>query len=220
MKFFRRHWYNIGLVVAIITLVYLLFSWHSILIVRRLILLNFVAILLHQFEEYGFPGGEPAIINMVIRPSQTPDRFPLNQNSAMVINVLASYTFYLIPFYFPDIVWLGLAPVLFGFSQFIVHGIITNLKLKSFYNPGLGAVVLLHIPIGVYYIYEIHLAGLDTIWNWVIGIIYMIAFTYISLVKMTYDWLSKKESPYYFSTSEMERFNVKAKLAKLHHIGS
>src|SRR5207245_2575099 len=102
--------------------------------------------------EYGWPGGEPAIMNMVLQPSDAPDRYPLNQNSAMLVNVLITYGFYLVPVFFPKVIWLGLAPVLMGMLQFVVHGVVTNVKLKSIYNPGLAAVVFGHIPIGVFYI--------------------------------------------------------------------
>jgi hypothetical protein len=42
-----------------------------------LLLLNFVVLLVHQFEEYGWPGGFPAIMNMVLQPSPTPDHYKL-----------------------------------------------------------------------------------------------------------------------------------------------
>ena len=182
-------------------------------------MLNFIAILLHQFEEYGFPGGEPAIMNILLQNSPTPERYPLNQNAAMITNVVAGYIFYLIPVFFPNIIWIALAPILFGMSQFIIHGIVTNIKLKSFYNPGLGAVTLLHIPIGIYYIYYIQSNSLSSIWDWIIGIIYMIAFAFIVVNKMTRTWLADKDSPYHFSEEEMKRFNVQEKVNKLKHKG-
>ncbi|CAH2715882.1 hypothetical protein BACCIP111895_03066 [Neobacillus rhizosphaerae] len=69
MNFFRRHWYNVGLVVAIISIVYLIFAWGDMSILQRLVFMNFIVLLIHQFEEYGFPGGEPAIMNMALQPS-------------------------------------------------------------------------------------------------------------------------------------------------------
>src|SRR5204863_9693709 len=141
--------------VALLAIVALVVLWRDMDVLQRLLLLNFIAILIHQYEEYGWPGGEPGIINIAIQPSPTPNRYPLNQNSAMLINVLAAYLFYLLPVFFPRVVWLGLAPVLFGMLQFMMHGIATNVKMKSIYNPGLVAVVLGHVPIGVYYIYFI-----------------------------------------------------------------
>src|SRR5438046_2758681 len=94
MRFFRRHWYDVGLVVALLASITLVVLWRDMDVLQRLLLLNFIAILIHQYEEYGWPGGEPGIINIAIQPSPTPDRYPLNQNSAMVINVLAAYLFY------------------------------------------------------------------------------------------------------------------------------
>ena len=46
-------------------------------------------------------------MNVVLRSSSIPDRYPLNQNSAMVVNVLAAYGFYLVPVFFPSVIWLA-----------------------------------------------------------------------------------------------------------------
>jgi hypothetical protein len=183
-----------------------------------LLLLNFVVLLVHQFEEYGWPGGFPAIMNMVLQPSPTPDHYKLNQNSAPAVNVLAAYGFYLIPVFFPTVLWLGLAPVLFGMLQIVVHGIAVNVKLRSLYNPGLAAVVLGHIPIGAYYLYYVHGHGLASVWDWAFGVAYMLAFQYIFLVKMTFVWLADQNSPYAFAEEEMRRFNVPEKLERLKRI--
>jgi len=215
MKFFRRHWYDIGGVIAMISIVILIFLWNDFGFLRRLLFMNFIALLVHQYEEYGFPGGEPAIMNMVIQPSDTPNRYPLNQNSAMIINVLAAYFFYLMPVFFPDGIWLGIAPTLFGIAQFIIHGIVTPKKLGQFYNPGLAAVLLLHFPIGGYIIYYIIANHLATPVDWIAGIVYMFAFTFTTLMKMTYTWLADKNSPYIFPEEEMKRFDVPSKLARL-----
>src|SRR5438270_4852905 len=123
MKFFRRHWYAVGLVVAVAVILVLIVTWGNLSIIQRLLLANFAALLLHQFEEYGWPGGEPAIMNIVLQSSSTPERYPLNQNSAMIVNVLVAYGAYLLPVFFPHLIWLGLAPILFGIMQFLVHGI-------------------------------------------------------------------------------------------------
>jgi hypothetical protein len=216
MHFLRRHWYNLGLIPALLAIVALAVLWRDMDVLQRLLLLNFVVILIHQYEEYGWPGGEPAIINLVLQPSPTPNRYPLNQNSAMVINVLASYGLYLVPVFLPRVIWLGLAPVLFGMSQFIVHGIVTPRKMRSIYNPGLAAVVLGHIPIGVFYIYYIQTHGLARVWDWVLGVAYMFAFVFITLLKMTYTWLADPESPFVFDEVEMRRFSVREKLDRRH----
>jgi hypothetical protein len=217
MTFFRRHWYEAGAVVALCTAAGLALAWPDVGVLRRLLMLNFIALLVHQYEEYGWPGGEPALMNMVIQPSPTPDRYPLNQNSAMVVNVLAAYGFYLVPVFFPAVVWLGLAPVLFGILQFVVHGVVTNVKLRSLYNPGLAAVALGHIPVGVYYLWYVHTQGLAGVGDWVGGVAYMLAFMYVGLVKMTYSWLADRDSRFPFSEAEMRRFSVRDRLDRLNH---
>ncbi|HTP02981.1 MAG TPA: HXXEE domain-containing protein [Anaerolineales bacterium] len=215
MNYLRRNWYNFGLAVAVGVLIYVSLAWKSMDVLQRLLLLNFVALLLHQFEEYGWPGGEPAIMNMVLQPSDTPDRYPLNQNSAMITNVVVTYIFYLLPVFFSHVIWLGLATMLFGLSQFIVHGILTNRKLRAWYNPGLAAVVLLHIPLAIAYIYYITANGLASGWDWLIAIVYMGAVAFIVVNKMTYTWLADKNSPYVFDKVELQRFHVPEKLERL-----
>ena len=212
MNFVRRHWYDIGAFIAAPTSVYAFVNWHQVNRASLLLLLNFVALLIHQYEEYGWPGGEPAIMNIVLQGSEKPDRYPLNQNSAMIINVIAAYLFYLIPVFFPKVIWLGIAPTLFGFGQFIIHGIVTPKKLGSFYNPGLGAVVLLHYPIGIAYLYYIHAHGIVTVFDWVSAVVYLGAFQFLTLKKMTYTWLVDKDSKYPFAPEEMRRFGVAEKM--------
>jgi hypothetical protein len=215
MKTLRRHWYNIGIYVAIITVIYLVFAWSGIQILQRLLILNFIAMLIHQYEEYALPGGEPAIMNMVVQPSDIPNRYPLNQNSAMVTNLLYTYGFCLVPIFFPDVIWLGLAPMLAAVTQLFVHGILNNLKLKSIYNPGLGAVVFIHMPVTIYYIIYIQSNGLANIWIWVASIVYLVFYMVICLAKLTYTWMAERNSPYPFDEVEMKRFNVKEKMEKI-----
>ncbi|ANY70334.1 permease [Paenibacillus sp. BIHB 4019] len=215
MNFFRRHWYNVGLVVALASIVYLIFAWNGMGILQKVIFMNFIVILLHQFEEYGWPGGEPAILNLVLKSSPTPSYYPLNQNTAMVTNVLVSYVFYLLPLFFPETIWLGLPPILFGLAQFVVHGIVIPKKLGQFYNPGLAAVVLGHIPLALYYLYHIHSTGVVTARDWLFAILYLALFIVVIMSKMTFTWLADKASPYPFDDEELKKFNVEEKLARL-----
>jgi hypothetical protein len=215
MKFFRRHWYEIGGIIAIGAIAYLVFAWNQMDIIDRLLLMSFIAILAHQYEEYGFPGGEPAIMNMALQNSDLPDRYPLNQNSALITNVLVAYTVYLLPVFLPHVIWLGLAPMLMGFAQFAVHGIMTNRKLKSIYNPGLGAVVFLHFPIGIYYIYYVVSNGLVHGTDWILSLIYLAFIAGVIVNGLTYKVLANRNSKYPFDQAEMERFHVKEKLEKM-----
>ena len=214
LKTICRHWYNMGLVVALAAAAVLAICWQDMSILLRMNTISFIAMLIHQFEEYGFPGGEPMIMNLALQGSDIPDRYPLNQFSAMFTNVFFAYVIYLLPVLFPNVILLGIAPMLMGMMQFMVHGIMTNLKMKSIYNPGLGAVVFLHIPVGVAYIRHITVNQLASSVTWAIGILYTVIATGFVLGYLTYIGLSDRNTKWVFDDVELERFRVKEKLAK------
>ena len=210
MQFLRRHWYSLGLAVAIIALAWGVMS--DLTKLQWILLLNFVVLLLHQFEEYAWPGGEPWIINEVMQPKGSrPDRYPLNQNNALVINVPMAWSFYLMPVFFPAAIWVSLAPVVFGFSQFAAHGIANNRKLKTLYNPGLAAVVLGHIPLGIWYLREVQTSGRE----WAFAMVYVALFVVVGMLKVGYGLLADENSAYPFAPEEMERFGRRRRLAQI-----
>lgn len=212
MRFILRHWYSLGLVVAAVAVAWTVFGRLS--TVQVILLLNFVVLLLHQFEEYAWPGGLPWFINEVLQPKGGPvDRYPLNQNNAFFINVPLGWSFYLIPVFFPDLVWLGLPPTLFGFGQLIGHGIIFNRKLKSLYNPGLAAVALGHVSLGICYLVEVYSNGIVTLWDWVFAVAYIACVAFIGMKAIGYGLLARKDSSYPFSPEEMERWDRRGHLA-------
>ena len=73
---------------------------------------NLMALMAHQFEEYVYPGYFPGQFNRGLFNSDSPRNYPLNPQTAMVINTCLAYPFYVAPVLFPKKSWLGLAPVL------------------------------------------------------------------------------------------------------------
>ena len=108
--------------------------------------------MVHQFEEYGFPGYFPGMLNGGMFKSDKPDRYPLNTDSALIVNAVLGYPFYLLPVLFPKRRSLGLAAVLFGFLQAVFHAIIPSLRADARYGPGFLTAFFLHVPIGINYI--------------------------------------------------------------------
>lgn len=216
---FIRRWYDFAFVAALLTILFLIFSWNHLETLVKIQLLSFMALCFHQFEEYHFPGGEPAIINSIFqRKNGIPgleDRYPLNQFSAMLVNSIYTFGLYFFPVFFPNTIWFGLMPILFGFTQIILHGVIANKLLKTYYNPGLAACLLLHLPIGVYYIYYIINNHLVTGWDWLIAITYMILAFVILLLWMTYKLLPNENTNYPFEKVELERFNMPERIKRL-----
>ena len=56
MKFWNRHWYECGLIPVIIAGILLVIKWNDMSVLLRLNTVGFMAMLIHQFEEYRFPG--------------------------------------------------------------------------------------------------------------------------------------------------------------------
>ncbi len=206
MKWFMRHWYDVA---GIFVIPAALWAWLGHWSVAQLILLlNFVVILIHQFEEYRFPGGEPWILNEVFQPKGGPvDRYPLNQLNAAFMNTTA-WLFYLVPVFFPNQVWLGLAPVIAGMvGQLVVHGVLTNFKLKTFYNPGLAAVVFGHVTLGIWYVVEVYRQRLIHWWDWPAGVVYMVVFLLVTFRLLGYGLLCRRDSKHPFAAAEMNRWS-------------
>ncbi|ERM20001.1 HXXEE domain-containing protein [Brevibacillus laterosporus] len=202
MNFLRKYWQDLGIAVAMVVGLSLYVEWQNITEIRAILWVSFVAILLHQFEEYRWPGYFGGLFNVLIFKSEYPQRYPLNPQSAMIINLVIAYVFYLLPVLFPDVIWLGLAPILMGFFQFIWHGIFANIKGKTLYNPGLFAVIFLHIPVGCWYIDHIVSHSLVTTVDWVAGTIYFIVAVYVLIIKGNM-WLKDKGARYSFSKQQM-----------------
>jgi membrane protein YdbS with pleckstrin-like domain len=96
-------------------------------------------------------------------------------------------------------------------GQFFVHGVVVNTKMKRLYNPGLAAVVFLHIPIGIYYIWYVVSNSLVSTSDWVFGVIATVIAA-ILLIALPLKVLANKQSRYPWSKNEMERFDVAGKL--------
>jgi hypothetical protein len=203
------HWYDLGIISSIIMIGYYRGNHQTLSMSQKLLIANFLALLVHQFEEYRFPGGFPAIMNIAAQSSDAPDRYPLNAYSAMVTNVIATYGLYLPAIFYPDVVWLGLTSVLFGFAQVWIHGIMINAKLGSIYNPGLTAVILGFVPVGLRYIRHMQEIGMLTTRDWILGALGAVAFGYGLLVKSTFGWFPDYETSYPFTQAEMQRWGAR-----------
>ena len=173
IKIWRRNWYWFG-GILFVALSFFMGFWgvRNLSHIQVIMVFSFMAMLVHQVEEYGWPGGFPSLTNIVqFKETKIPDRYPFNQNLCFVDNVFTTYTFYIVPIFFPNLIWLALAQTLAALIQLPAHGIIANIRLKSFYNPGLGATVFLQVPLAIYMIWYVSTNSLATGWDFVFGAI-------------------------------------------------
>ena len=169
--------------------------------------LNFGALLVHQYEEYVDPGYFPGQFNRGLFKSDSPRNYPLNTNSALCVNTAFAYPFYIAPVLFPKNKWVGLAPVLFGMSQAVGHGVIFPRIAKAKYSPGFLASILLHVPIGTTYLRAVSAGGGLSRSDWVKGVAYTLAFTAVGVVGPNVVG-SDKNSPYAFEPRQMGRYDT------------
>ncbi len=212
MKFMRNHWYDLCGICAIIAGVLLTVFWKQLNTIQILMWMNFIVILLHQFEEYRFPGGGQAMPNTMRRGYLVYDRYPLNQNNAMLGNLFIAFTSYLIPIFLPNVMWLGIVPMVFGLVQIIPHVFVGSLNLKTLYTPGFLTTVFGFVPIGVYYLYYIISNDLASTQDWIFSAIYLILFMGVIYYLLFYVLLADKNSPYPFTEEELNRFHMLDKI--------
>jgi len=196
MGFLRNHWYDIGLALALGVGLFLFITKLSGL--SGLLWISLVSLFLHQFEEYRYPGYFPGMINSVLFSSKQPDRFPLNSNTSLIVNVVIGWLFYFLAAVFAEqALWLGIATILVSVGNFVGHTFLFNIKGKTVYNPGMLTAVTLFLPIALYFFYVVIQQGLVTPIDWVLGIMLGIALNYLGILKLI-DWLKDENTPYIF----------------------
>ncbi|HAT53923.1 MAG TPA: HXXEE domain-containing protein [Lactobacillus sp.] len=131
-----KHWYEIEVYIAgFYVLLLVMGSWS---LLQKTLLLGLVFIHLHFFEEFGFPGGFAwgGIKVEMGHVSADARLWPLNQLSSLWGNEWFAIIVYLLPLFFPQMRWLVLGAIIFAYFEFLMHVVIFNLGLHSWYNPG------------------------------------------------------------------------------------
>jgi hypothetical protein len=214
-KVLRRHWHDVGIFSALVAGICLAIAWNDLDVLQRILLLSFVVVLLHQFEEYSWPGGFPAVANLVMMSLGGMSRYfkPLNQLSSAVANLTFAYVFYLLPVFFPHVIWLGLSTMIVGaVLQVIGHAIVVNYQIRSLYSPGVATAVFGWLPLGVIYVYYVYAHGLITGWDWLAAIAYMVVAMTLIFYVIEQLILGGENPPYPFEQDETERFHIPEKL--------
>ena len=196
LNLFRYHWFDLALILSIAlgTAIFITQPTGMTL----LLWLSLGSLFLHQVEEWRFPGYFPGMANAVMFKSDMPDRYPLNANSGMLINVVLGWSGYLLAaLFWKQAIWLAIATILVSVGNIFAHTIIFNIKGKTFYNPGLLTSWLLFVPIVYFFFRLVSAEELASPLNWIIGIGLGIALNYFGIYKMIL-WLADTNTLYVF----------------------
>ena len=205
MKFIRLHWFDVGFALALITGGFVFMNELNPL--SFVLWISLITLFLHQFEEYRYPGYFPGMMNTVMFSSEKPDRYPLNTNTAFLINVFVGWLSYFLAAVFGEkALWLGIATILVSVGNFIAHTFLFNIKGKTRYNPGMLTAIILFAPIAGYFFYFLIQGNFATLTDWILGIVLGIALNVIGILKLI-DWLKDENTEYIFP----KRFLLPAK---------
>lgn len=148
----KRDWAKVGFVLAIFLFVFLFVFARRYDFVVFLLLVQTPLYMLHETEEYVFPGGFPEFFHRYIFKLDTEDG-PLTEDFIFYVNVI--------------IVWIllpsfGLLSVIdyryglwipyFSFFAGVAH-ILLAIRARKLYNPGLIVSLSLNIPVGLWSIF-------------------------------------------------------------------
>ncbi|MBR1835418.1 MAG: HXXEE domain-containing protein [Bacteroidales bacterium] len=152
-RFYCRYWAVIGGVLFVLLAFVVGLIQDSVPTTQRLMVLLYMALLFHQFEEYVFPGGFPAACNRgLFGEKKELNRYPLNELSATIVNTFLAYTLYLFGIFCYNCLWLGIFIAYFTMSQVFMHCLKLNISLKAWYSPGCFSALFVMLPMGVYYL--------------------------------------------------------------------
>lgn len=198
MNFLRRHWYDVGGFLSIVVLAHVLIHQDKLTNYQLILWSNLIALFLHQLEEYRIAGTFPGMINTVLFHSTKPDRYPLNTNTALFVNVVVGWTIYFFAAFFAEkAIWLGIAAILVSIGNTIAHTIVFNIKGKSVYNAGIITSCLLFIPCSYFFFRVIQTEHLATGRDYWIGIPLGIIINVFGVLK-TIDWMADRDTKYVF----------------------
>ena len=179
MNWINKYWSIIGGMIAIGIIVTFIGRGDQMFSIESLIWFHLAILLLHQFEEYSFPGKFKEFYNLNIWNKNPITRFQLNNKGVLMVNVVLAWTAYLIAAIYGDkLIWLTIG--LSGIT--ILNGIMHTLmffKLRK-YNPGLITGFFMFIPFGLFLI--INLKENLKIGSWILGgMVFMIGSILIPL---------------------------------------
>lgn len=201
--FFRNwSWFNGG--IAVVSGAVLLAAWADLSVIQRLMLGQFIVLNLHFVEEFALPGGFPFIANTVLRRSDTPRHYPLNQWTAWAGNNWFAFVVYLPAFLWSEVRWLTLAVTLFGFLEVLMHLVPVNVLLRGWFNPGLATSVVGFLPLGIAYAAHVSAAGVPIHgWEWVAALAWPIANYLLVFNGLLVVLLARRDTRFPFTEREL-----------------
>ena len=159
IKWLKHNWAHTGLVLSVYLTIFLVAFVRNNDNTLFLLLMTIPLYMIHQTEEYIFPGGFAKFFNMDIFRTGRADA-PMETEFIFYVNII--YIWILLPLFgiLSSVNYTyGLWMSYFFFFAGAAH-IVLAVKAKKKYNPGLVVSCLVNIPYGAYLVYYLHNIGL------------------------------------------------------------
>ena len=211
-NWYRNNWYYVGGIIFVALAIAMSLFGEHIDPVRRIMVVGFMGLLIHQFEEYVLPGGFPMVWNIVQSGERERyDRYPMNKNTSFVCNVCIMYPLYIAGIIFSDCHVWGLMLMFFSIGQVVIHGIIFNVKMRRLYNPGVATMLFILIPVGICYIWYVAAHFSLAWWHYVAALVLLMPVSFCSLM-LPIKLMADKDSKHVWPPEEQEKFHVMDKM--------
>lgn len=152
MKKIVNNWYYVSVGLALVFAIILLTgNWDA---RQSYLLASSVFLCLHFFEEFEFPGGFPFMgVKVLLGKAETDStKWNCNNLNSMLSNWASLVLIYLLPLFIPGARFLTIGAIVLSIGEILMHLVLFNVKLKTFYNPGLitglfgiGSVVIVYL---------------------------------------------------------------------------
>jgi hypothetical protein len=162
----KKDWAKTGLILAIFLLVFLFVFVRKADFVVFILLLQTPLYMLHETEEYIFPGGFGKYFNTKIFNLPTEDE-PVDENLIFYVNI---FLIWIILPVFGLLATMdyryGLWIPYFSFFAGVAH-LLLAIKAKKLYNPGMIVSLVLNIPVGLWSLFYLIDHGIlkNFFWN-------------------------------------------------------
>ena len=162
---FRENWQNVGVIVSLFLIIYLgvIILPQSTLLFA--LLLSTPLYMLHEIDEYIFPGGFAEFMNRNIFKTDSEARI-LDTTAVFWINMVVWIALPLFSLWALFDIRQAIALPYFFIFQAVVH-LILGIVGKRFFNPGMISAWLIHVPWGIWTIWLLLQEGAITnpFWN-------------------------------------------------------
>jgi hypothetical protein len=148
-RWLKKEWAKVGVILAIYLFVMLIVFVRKVDFVVFVLLLQTPIYMLHQTEEYIFPGGFGKFFNTKIFNLETEDE-PLDENFIFYVNVILIWIVLPVFGLLSTLNYgFGLWLPYFSFFAGIAH-VALGIKARKLYNPGLMVSLFINIPVGLW----------------------------------------------------------------------